>query len=109
MEDQQPRRKQLSSAERRLIVDWLLAQSNKGALENGDIKACAERFGTNRKSVAQIWKRYKDEGSTERRRTNSGRRLLGLGLGFRYGGSNPTSLLPYSRASTPASQSVTPL
>ena len=51
----------MSSAERRLIVDWLLAQSNKGALEYGDIKACAERFGTNRISVARIWKRYKDE------------------------------------------------
>lgn len=81
-----PQRKHLNADERRAVVDELLQSSKKGKPVWGAFGIVAEKFGSNPKTIKQIWRLYKsqkDEGIVNpclrsKRRGNSGRKGIDI-------------------------------
>lgn len=79
-------RKNLNEAERRAVISELLMGSDAGTLAKGDLTRVAQMFGTNRHSIAKLWKEYtKQKGAgvvdpdlSSRRKGNSGHKGINL-------------------------------
>ena len=52
------KRKNLNDAERSAVIAELLRGSNNGVLRRGDLIRVAAKFGTNPRTVANLWKEY---------------------------------------------------
>ena len=53
-----PKRNNLNDAERRAVIAELLKDSNNGVLRKGDYSRVAELYGSNRWTIAGLWKEY---------------------------------------------------
>ena len=53
-----PKRNNLNGAERSAVIAELLKGSNNGILRKGDFSRVAELYGSNRWTIAALWKEY---------------------------------------------------
>ncbi|CAM9281708.1 unnamed protein product [Ascophyllum nodosum] len=53
-----PKKKNLNDAERSAVIAELLKGSNNGVLQKGDYNRVTELSGTNRWTIAALWKEY---------------------------------------------------